>query len=374
MCRLTNNDAAGPIVTEQDCVVGLPRPADAAQTSALAAIYTLFVQHRRWPTFDELDLYQDRRGEPNSEAVLLSMARGLVTGVSAASRPIRADQPIGLTVAGLAACDAEDVGIFLQLLHLATEMEAERRADQPATLRRSDASERAHLPAAGRNELLTRASWVLEAEPWGWTMFNQPSESGDWSFTLDRRVRRFRDVSTIEDYWDEAHGGDRAESAEVSPGGQPESAADVVRSASSPQIEVAALHTLVWQAAQAQWEAGHRHEAVLAAAKAVNSHLQTKIGRRDVSEADLVRQAFSEKPPEADKKRLRFTSIADEQTRKSMRQGVMDFGAGCFAAIRNPLGHLPNDEVELGEQTALERLAALSLLARWIDEANVESA
>jgi hypothetical protein len=45
-----------------------------------------------------------------------------------------------------------------------------------------------------------------------------------------------------------------------------------------------------------------------------------------------------------------------------MRQGVMDFGTGCFAAIRNPVGHLPNEEVELTQQTALVRLATLSLL------------
>lgn len=42
----------------------------------------------------------------------------------------------------------------------------------------------------------------------------------------------------------------------------------------------------------------------------------------------------------------------------------MEFGAGCFSAIRNPLGHLANDELELEEQAALEQLAALSLLAR----------
>ena len=40
-------------------------------------------------------------------------------------------------------------------------------------------------------------------------------------------------------------------------------------------------------------------------------------------------------------------------------------------AIRNPVAHLPNDEIELDEQTALERLAALSLFARWVDEADV---
>jgi uncharacterized protein (TIGR02391 family) len=142
----------------------------------------------------------------------------------------------------------------------------------------------------------------------------------------------------------------------------------------SPRISAAALHPLIWKAAEAQWSTGHRHEAVLAAAKAVNSHLQTKIDRRDVSEVDLVRQAFSDKDPEPGKSRLRFNHINDVQTRSSMRQGAMDFGSGCFAAIRNPVGHRPNEEIELTEQSALERLAALSLLARFIDEAEVETA
>lgn len=140
----------------------------------------------------------------------------------------------------------------------------------------------------------------------------------------------------------------------------------------SPRITAASLHPLIWRAAEAQWSTGHRHEAVLAAAKAVNSMLQAKLGRRDVSEGDLVRQAFSSKDAGPGKPRLRFPYIEDEQTRSSMQQGVMEFGAGCFGAIRNPVGHRPNDELELDDQTALERLAALSLLARWIDEAQLD--
>lgn len=141
----------------------------------------------------------------------------------------------------------------------------------------------------------------------------------------------------------------------------------------SPRITAASLHPLIWAAAKAQWSTGHRHEAVLAASKAVNSHLQAKVSRRDVSEMDLVRQAFSERGPVEGKPRLRFSHIEDEQTRESMRRGAMEFGAGCFAAIRNPVGHLPNDQLDLDEQAALERLAALSLLLRWIDEAAVEA-
>lgn len=140
----------------------------------------------------------------------------------------------------------------------------------------------------------------------------------------------------------------------------------------SPRITAASLHSLIWEAAKAQWNTGHRHEGVLAAAKAVNSLLQAKLARRDVSEGDLIRQAFSSKDPEPGKPRLRFTRIQDDRTRDSMRQGVSDFGAGCFAAIRNPIGHRPNEELEMDEQSALERLAALSLLARWIEEADLE--
>lgn len=140
---------------------------------------------------------------------------------------------------------------------------------------------------------------------------------------------------------------------------------------SAPRFAASSLHELVWRAAAPQWELDHRHDAVLAAAKAVNSLLQRKLGRRDVSEVKLVQEAFSEKPPSADRARLRFDDVGDDQTKESLREGVMSFGVGCFKAIRHPLGHRPEEEIELGEQAALERLAALSLLARWIDEASL---
>jgi hypothetical protein len=49
----------------------------------------------------------------------------------------------------------------------------------------------------------------------------------------------------------------------------------------------------------------------------------------------------------------------------------MEFGAGCFEAIRNLAAHV--DGLHLSEQVALEQLAAFSLLARWIDECEVQS-
>lgn len=142
----------------------------------------------------------------------------------------------------------------------------------------------------------------------------------------------------------------------------------------APQLSASAMHQLIWRAASRQWETEHRHDAVLAAAKAVNSLLQKKLSRRDLSEVKLVQEAFSDKDPEPGKPRLWFTAIEDDQTRENMRQGAMAIGVGCFKAIRHPLGHRPDEEIELGEQDALERLATLSLFARWVDEAELVTA
>lgn len=46
----------------------------------------------------------------------------------------------------------------------------------------------------------------------------------------------------------------------------------------------------------------------------------------------------------------------------------MHYGRGCMMRIRNLVEHHHD---ELPEQEALECLASLSLLARWIDEAVV---
>jgi hypothetical protein len=47
----------------------------------------------------------------------------------------------------------------------------------------------------------------------------------------------------------------------------------------------------------------------------------------------------------------------------------MFFGKGCAKGIRNVTAHGSQPD----EQLALEALASLSLLARWIDEAQVDT-
>ena len=140
----------------------------------------------------------------------------------------------------------------------------------------------------------------------------------------------------------------------------------------SPDLVADQFHPWVWEAAAPLWYAGSRQEAIHAAARSVNARLQQKLGRYDASEASLCREAFSLDAPAAGRPRLRFPDDRTSDTWRSRQQGGMQLGAGCFAGIRNPAAH--EDSLVLTEQVALEQLAAFSLLARWIDECEVEMA
>ncbi|WP_168703948.1 TIGR02391 family protein [Gordonia paraffinivorans] len=140
----------------------------------------------------------------------------------------------------------------------------------------------------------------------------------------------------------------------------------------APDLSAADLHPWIWSGAKSLWQSGHYREAVEGAIKKLNAEAQNKVGRRDVSETDLFKQAFSLDEPKAGKPRLRRTKDDGSDTYKSVQRGAMTFAEGVFAGIRNPLSH--EAEQELSEQEALEYLAALSVLARWVDRSEVETA
>jgi hypothetical protein len=144
---------------------------------------------------------------------------------------------------------------------------------------------------------------------------------------------------------------------------------DIVRP-SGPQLAAAQLHPWVWNAAVDLWDHGHFSEAVRAASSAIfDRHLPAKVGYESPQgAADLITKAFSLNPPSTSEARLRFTDLAEgTQDWKSAHEGAMNFGKGCAKGIRNVTTHGATPS----EQQALEALASLSLLARWIDEAGV---
>lgn len=138
----------------------------------------------------------------------------------------------------------------------------------------------------------------------------------------------------------------------------------------APDLSAAELHPWTWGGARSLWQSGHYREAVEGAIKKLNAETQNKVGRRDVSETDLFKQAFSMDKPKPGKLRLRRMKDDGGDTYKSVQRGVMAFAEGVFAGIRNPLSH--EADQELTEQEALEYLAALSVLARWVDGSTAE--
>ncbi|MYG94704.1 MAG: hypothetical protein F4138_06950 [Acidimicrobiia bacterium] len=143
-----------------------------------------------------------------------------------------------------------------------------------------------------------------------------------------------------------------------------------------PVLTAENLHRWIWHAAVDLWDSGHFKEAVRSAAAAVEEQTSLKINRNDLTGTSIFNEAFSLEPPESGRPRLRFAHIGEtagsgkkSQEWKSAHEGAMAFGRGCFQGIRNLQAHGTRD---LPEQQALEYLAALSVLARWVDDARIE--
>jgi uncharacterized protein (TIGR02391 family) len=131
------------------------------------------------------------------------------------------------------------------------------------------------------------------------------------------------------------------------------------------------LHQWVREAAAPLWRSGHFRQAVEEAAKAVNAATQSKLGRYDKSEWNLVADAFSEAPPQPGVPRLRPAGDTGTPTWRSLRDGANAFARGCYQGIRNVAAH---QTVNWDRATAFEYLVAFSVLARWIDQCGVDRA
>jgi hypothetical protein len=136
-----------------------------------------------------------------------------------------------------------------------------------------------------------------------------------------------------------------------------------------PAVDIGGLHPWIAGMATSLWHGDHHRQAVEEAARSVEVQLRAKLKIDGGTSTSLISEAFSLKAPEEGKPRLRFSQYAPGSASwKNAHDGAANFGRGCVMRIRNLLVH--GDE--LPEQEALESLAALSLLARWIDTATVD--
>lgn len=140
----------------------------------------------------------------------------------------------------------------------------------------------------------------------------------------------------------------------------------------SPSIAADALHPWVWGSAAQPWKADAYQDAVVAACRTLARRLQQKVGRHDVGDKELCQQSFAVTDPTPGKPRLRFDGDRTTATWKARQDGAMHISAGAVTGIRNVAAH--EEKVPWTEQEALEYLATLSVVARWIEECSVETA
>lgn len=139
----------------------------------------------------------------------------------------------------------------------------------------------------------------------------------------------------------------------------------------APDMDAGNLHPWAWENGRSYWNTGHYHQAVMQAAIRINAETQAKLGRMDLSETALFNEAFTLTAPKPDAPRLRLAEDDGGKTYDNLHRGARAFAEGLYAAIRNPGMHVPQHSAGGEEQLALEQLAAFSLLARWVDQADI---
>ncbi|HEU5475671.1 MAG TPA: TIGR02391 family protein [Actinophytocola sp.] len=139
----------------------------------------------------------------------------------------------------------------------------------------------------------------------------------------------------------------------------------------SPTLRADQFHPWVWTSASTLWDSKHYRAAVHAAATAINAYTQTKVGRTDIADTELMNAVLTDKPKPG-QVFLQLPGDPNDQTIKTRNRALRPYAEGCFAGIRNPAAH--QHAPEWDEQMALEYLAAFSILARWIDGCVVKHA
>lgn len=150
--------------------------------------------------------------------------------------------------------------------------------------------------------------------------------------------------------------------------GRLDSLVDDATNLAPPTIGVASMHPMIWGAAESLWRTDHYRQAVAAAAEALMGLVKAMTGRPGIPDTALWQEAFSNNPPSVEKPRLRWPGDPTDTNVKNMNDGLRQFGPGVQMVIRNPAVHVTE---QIGQQDGLEKLATLSLLARWVNQCDL---
>lgn len=199
------------MVVQNRRVSAMPVPGSDNGMRLVQAIWDLFEHVDDWPTVRQVANLLDRRHDLVFEDALPDVPMELLYGIHPGRMPSDGETA-GLTLAGVAAAEGAAEDLRLVVAAVSQAAQAQRTWEAPADDRdadlcftASDLAREADLPVDNRARLLTRVGALLRTENWGWSTAGHGATPADWSFTVDRRVRRFRAVTDISDFWARAH-------------------------------------------------------------------------------------------------------------------------------------------------------------------------
>lgn len=296
-------------------------------------------QNNRWPTYRELDQWFTRSyPDLDIEQIWKSLPPSL-TNFMDLNQP---DSQATLTFPAfyLLEKNAPFFDVFLQAIKLCVEAYVD--AEQPEISSETILRLNPFLPSWWE-QVVHQVGLLLKEEPNIWLQFGWTEQSGHWKCTPAREVRRFRGITTIEDYLEkrdlprkQVQGSVRVSALDI----------PIVLSAQSIQIHPD-IHAKCW----GLYQQGNYDDAIFNATKALEVAVRTKANLPDTSIGkDVINTAFSLKNP-----LLRYHAIDAEQ------EGMMSLLRGIIQVYKNPQSHR-----HVGVQSQVECLGLLLMCSNLL--------
>jgi uncharacterized protein (TIGR02391 family) len=346
------------------------------QLILMQAVYDVFSETGTWPLYSYIDKTLDQRHGLNIDEIVAELPKTLIR-VSTPSPP---ENPLVLRVAGLRYCERgeREIALFVHALKWCVAKERVYTPTSPTEteeLRVSSEQAREEWSKEGvevDTAALMKVRALLEAEAvhvgmsWG---------DASWEITLNRQLRRFRDVRDIDDYLriverDEAErqrprfGDPLMSLGDTTVVVQPPSRVRVIQpgidapSTSAVVLTIDDLHPVVRDACSKLFVDEHYRQSVLDASLALRNLVRQKSGRADLDGDALMGAAFGGAAPP-----LVVADLSTESGR-NIQRGTLLLAQGIFARMRNPYSH---DNLELDAADALEMLSVISHVVRDVD-------
>ena len=288
----------------------------------LQAIFDYFHEHGKWPTYSFLErVFLQSHPNLNIDEIVKSLPPGLSKPFSAYMFDLTgsANEEAFLTVPAIYLCRGSqgDLADFMRAIGFCVD-----RYYSPDKTDRQISSDDL-VSQLGMSKLSAhKVGLLLQVEAWIFTLFSSNGE-GNWQCTLSREIRRFREVTTIEQYLEKRETLQK-EKKSFDLASESKQSSIVVTEVGSLEI-----HPEIYAKCWSLYTARKYDDAILNATKAleVAVRIRAKLPQSCVG-VDVINTAFSLKKP-----LLRYSRVEAEQ------EGMMSLLRGIIQVFKNPQSH-----------------------------------